>query len=683
MTWKPLRPSPMPRCGWREAGTRLEDRWYRVSSARRRDLVALVREKIAANLPADHASVRAFDEVTARKIRPSALIHAARVHGVRGAWRLRDWARSVYRSDAALLEQMFSIRLGLLGVRRGWLLLVAAFVLAPVKRWQARNARAEATRVAYCPQTLDLAFEHIGSTPIAVNRRGWQRVAWWRVRAEGDPDPPRTIDLFPFAVVAALVLIAVFPDQPHAGILTAALSATGVFEVRTGGNAANSGYFNPGGGSPGTDRSQSNSPHVTIDGATITATVHTTTTQLNIVGYTVSSADNRNGVRITGGTMTQGLFEIIAVDVGNNRWTLDRSGGTAAQTGTGRMGGAASSLGLVGGSVPVSGARIWIETGTYSITSATDNVNNGCFDPLTSHRVEGYASSRGDLGTPPLLQASGISTFVIIDYDGVGLICQLFNVDFDGASLTSARGIEFANGEAVAYKVSAVNFTNNAFAVSNGNLIYCVASGHSTQAGINVVAFSGITHCVSTGGTVTGVLGTTASADATIAFSLSYANTGATSDGFSVDGDNKILLHNVTYANGRDGFRSTGTGVLTLVNNIAESNDGIGINVTGAAQKQLFHNAAFDNGTDESQHASTFVVGATIIGSTSFFTNAAGGDFSLNDDAGGGADLRGAGFNVFPLGLTPTSFADIGASQSGLGGPIVSGGETGFATVGG
>ena len=69
-----------------------------------------------------------------------------------------------------------------------------------------------------------------------------------------------------------------------------ALSATVVWEVRgVTGADTNGGGFNS--AAAGTDYSQQAAPQVVIDGATITATVHTTTTQLNIVGYTVAAAD--------------------------------------------------------------------------------------------------------------------------------------------------------------------------------------------------------------------------------------------------------------------------------------------------------------------------------------------------------------------------------------------------------
>ena len=107
------------------------------------------------------------------------------------------------------------------------------------------------------------------------------------------------------------------------------------WEVRSTGNSANGGGFAGG----GIDRSQQDSPHLVIDGATITATVHTSTDQLTITGYTVSADDTGNVLNVNGGTATAGRYKIASVDVPNNRWTLDRSAGTASQTATGRMGG--------------------------------------------------------------------------------------------------------------------------------------------------------------------------------------------------------------------------------------------------------------------------------------------------------------------------------------------------------
>ncbi len=77
--------------------------------------------------------------------------------------------------------------------------------------------------------------------------------------------------------------------------------------------------------------------------------------------------------------------------------------------------------------------------------------------------------------------------------------------------------------------------------------------------------------------------------------------------------------------------------------------------------------ATYNNTSGASSGVFTTNTGS-ITGSGSFFVNAAGGDFSLNNTASAGALLRGAALpQLFPV-ITTASHADIGAAQSGLGG---------------
>jgi hypothetical protein len=61
------------------------------------------------------------------------------------------------------------------------------------------------------------------------------------------------------------------------------------------------------------------------------------------------------------------------------------------------------------------------------------------------------------------------------------------------------------------------------------------------------------------------------------------------------------------------------------------------------------------------------------------FTDAANGDFTLNSTAGGGAELRGAGWPSALPGLSGTSHPDIGAYQSQVGGGSGGSGSGGVA----
>ena len=145
-----------------------------------------------------------------------------------------------------------------------------------------------------------------------------------------------------------------------------ALASALVWEVRTSGADTNGGGFKT--GASGTDRSQQDGAFATLS---VLSTVHTTTTQINVslVDYTVVAGDVGNVLQVTGGSATAGFYEITAVDVPNNRWTMDRSVGTAAQTVIGVMGGALATLTIL---IDVSVANNWIyvKSGTYTHATA-------------------------------------------------------------------------------------------------------------------------------------------------------------------------------------------------------------------------------------------------------------------------------------------------------------------------
>jgi hypothetical protein len=84
---------------------------------------------------------------------------------------------------------------------------------------------------------------------------------------------------------------------------------------------------------------------------------------------------------------------------------MDRSVGTAASTGgTGNLGGSFLTVGN-GCSFTGSGQMLWIQAGTYTISS-------GITLPGTTFQMEGYQTTHGDLGTPPVIStSSGITMF--------------------------------------------------------------------------------------------------------------------------------------------------------------------------------------------------------------------------------------------------------------------------------
>jgi len=123
------------------------------------------------------------------------------------------------------------------------------------------------------------------------------------------------------------------------------------------------------------------------------------------------------------------------------------------------------------------------------------------------------------------------------------------------------------------------------------------------------------------------------------------------------------MIDCVAYGNGRDGFR-LGDGPAFFENCIAESNTGIGFDNVNNSAVELMHCAAFSNTGGNTALGTGFAVTSTafVTGTGSFFTNAAGQDFSLNATAGAGAAARAVGYpGVLPVG--GTGYHDIGALQ--------------------
>ena len=216
--------------------------------------------------------------------------------------------------------------------------------------------------------------------------------------------------------------------------------------------------------------------------------------------------------------------------------------------------------------------------------------------------------------------------------------------------------------------------------------MYCVATGCATQPAFTKVNVSVVyAACIAHTNTISGFVAT--SVNTTYVRCLAYGNSGAASDGFAVD-NNAVHLNCVAYANGRDGYRANDDQVL-YTNCIAEGNGttaGWGwTNTFGAVF--LFNCAGFNNQAGNTSLGT--VIGVKninfVTGSATFFTNAAGADFSLNTTAGGGAAARAAGIpGAFPAGAT-TGFLDIGAAQhadpaGGGGGGSVFGSHGGVVT---
>lgn len=433
-----------------------------------------------------------------------------------------------------------------------------------------------------------------------------------------------------------------------------AISSTCVLEVRTSGSDSNGGGYNPSGSSPGTDWSQQNAAQVTIDGTTISATVHTTTTQITLTGYTVATTDNRNLVQITGGTATAGVYEITAVDTANNRWTLDRAAGTAAQTVIGAMGGALASPGKAAG-LKVAGNTIWIGAGTYTIGTGTANTAGKKVDDSTRGYWIGYDATRGDgTGTRPILRAGGAS-ITLLQPAVAGSTAE--NIAFDNPSAfagvtgcrTGATDILIRGCSASGLSVGFDGGTTGA------RFEWCYTTGCAT--GINPNSSAIVADCVVIGGT-TG-----------IQFSAGPVTlnrcvvSGPSGKGIQQLGGSLLVRDCIVRGCGSDGISLAS--FASAYNCLSYGNTGVGFiaTTTPATRAVQLYNCAAGANSAATSGLTGGVISGLIALTASPFTNAAGLDFTLNNTAGGGALLRAAGWPATLPGLTGTSYPDIGAYQ--------------------
>lgn len=214
---------------------------------------------------------------------------------------------------------------------------------------------------------------------------------------------------------------------------------------------------------------------------------------------------------------------------------------------------------------------------------------------------------------------------------------------------------------------------------STGNVTYFINcySEDSAAAGFSLAIENTCINCVSNSAGTYGFL-TTVSSSATLINCI--ADT-AEEDGFYITGEFNAIVGCVAYACGNGG---AGSGIYLgdptdapqgfIRNCILVSNKDYGIEAANAWNHHLDYNAYYDNGagaadewhdihtTGDSAHDTSVAPhDVTLTGDP--FTNAGGGDFSLDAIAGQGAACRDAGFPGAMLDGVNTGHIDIGALQ--------------------
>lgn len=420
-----------------------------------------------------------------------------------------------------------------------------------------------------------------------------------------------------------------------------AISASAVWEVRTAGSDANGGLYISG----GTDYSQQDAAQLSVADA---VTNGTTTVTSATGGFT--SAMIGNGINVAGS-----IRQITAV-ASTNSIAVDAL--IASATGqAAKVGGALASPGMAAG-FTVGGNDVWMRGGTYPITSTTANVSGGRVVATGNvagnpSRWEGYATTRGDKGTPPVLQASGISAVTVFT-STFDVITD--NIKIDGASLASVVGFStHVLGHAVrcvAYRC-ATGFSNTD---ARAGFTRCLAD----SCGIGFFTAGYHDGCESRAHTVVGFR-----AAGSNGYKRCLAWGGATAGAVGFDANSQAVEFADCTAHGQsgDGFKFLAVRAGQAVNCVAYGNGGYGFNGTGGAGHYNLHACASGSNT-AGRTVGTLTDEGSVLLTVDPFVNAAAGNFTLNATAGGGSALRGVGTpGTFPGSLT-TGYPDIGAVQS-------------------
>jgi hypothetical protein len=443
----------------------------------------------------------------------------------------------------------------------------------------------------------------------------------------------------------------------------------------------------------GIDYSQQNAAQVVLDNSTITTSV--TTNVITFTGSTHATVATEVGNFVhlaTGTNVAPGWYQITAVSVAanNGTWTLN---GNAVSSGTstdfvGKMGGALQTIAQAA-SIYVSSNKIFVKAEATIVKTATItfSVGTAVAPGVPFTRLIGYTSARTDNGKVTI-QLSTNTGLTGLSLTGAGLSVENFIVDCN--TLGTSTGISLAGNENRAINCVAKNATTAGIAcVTTGacTVYKCEVTGctSAATAAINVTITSQYIYgCNIHDNACPGIVTT---AQLNILNNLITNNTGASSDGINIGtsgtAGSYIVSGNTIYGSGRDGIRSASgraNAAALITNNILASNVGYGCNFSSAAgipSDVEWDGNAYYNNTTGTRHFMDDAGGTNVINGVSPylnpldilvtagspFTNAAGGDFTLNSTANQGALIRGVGVPASYPNATGTNNRDMGAFQ--------------------
>ena len=446
-----------------------------------------------------------------------------------------------------------------------------------------------------------------------------------------------------------------------------AFTATTQWDVRTTGSDTNGGGFDT--ATAGTDYSQQNAAQVTYTDLVIDAATNTKCTS---AANPFTAAHVGNIINITSGTgFTVQRVQVVSVAAGVA--TCDKSLGTLSSTGgNGKLGGALATP-AAAAAVLVHQNTVHVKAGTYTFTATLALIAAGQF-------WWGFNTTHRDGGTRPLFTTATDSTILVTCPGSKSVLFR--NINFSNTAAVRSSGIGPVGSEYV--EVSDCKFTGFTNAISTSYIVLATGCEFTlnTLAGVLTGTYGALQGCYFHDNLKDDFFYT-----GTVGMSVTrciFANTPRYAMGSnSNDAQIAAVANCVFYKCGKTFAGNPFPAILgglgyidaLLVNNIfygggatpyygPDVSNGPGTTVT------LGRNNAID-----SQGMTFYSSVGDVLLTADPFTNAAGGDYTLNATAGGGLLCKAAGYPGAGFGGATAGTLDIGAVQSGA---ASGGGQKGY-----
>lgn len=269
--------------------------------------------------------------------------------------------------------------------------------------------------------------------------------------------------------------------------------------------------------------------------------------------------------------------------------------------------------------------------GTYTMTSSltfANSTNSG------SGRIESYTTTVGDQGRATIDTAGYTFTFGAYNY------LLYFNFT-DSASSGTNHALVAGGEDSMAVEVTATSCANNSGNILTADTcIRCAAIGSGTNYGRGITATNLAAHCYAEAFDI-GVQ--------SLAHYRNIAYNGQVVISSPSYGSYAQCLNTISYGSAGDGFllgSVVAGGSAMIADCIAYGAGAYSFDLTTPTIPVTIHNCAAGGHTSGRTNGAGSSIEINAITLTADpFTDAAGGDFSLNATAGGGALCRGAGLS--------------------------------------